>query len=636
LRALSRNLAPAAQSDQRNGIVSRYNCMRQFFTRGAMSNTPTNSAHLARQSMAGGRAWRRVVLFALAPLWFLGIFDRALWTPDEPREADIAWHMTLQSAWAIPELAGTPFLEKPPLTYWLSAAATSAFGDSAAIARLPNLLYAAIVALAIGALAFAMAGSGAAVVAALVAGSAIIAYRVAIWLAPDAALLAGTAIALLGAYLGYTCPTGVRKLAGYTLMHAGAAFGFMAKSAPGWIVPALALITLIIWERRWSELRRWELYAGALLQLLLIGPWIMAVAGSPGGGASLHVLLWDNIVGRFTAVAASPGHDYAQGHLNWWGKYLIELPIYLLPWTVLAAAGLKRAWSTTHATAGDSASERASTAWRFAVAASLPFLALLSLAATARDVYAAPAMLGFALLVGLWAQALPQQCSRFDAVAFAATRALVALLASLFVAALVILSMVAQQPARVAIDLGAAVAVAALVFALIRYAARLQHAGRYVASIGATYAAYSLALTLSGLLVLPEVDRWQDLGALAQRIERDAAGGELAVLNPDETTVAMLDYRSRTTFAALAARPAETQRVLSEWLQARGAHAHVLVLLPGHAPGAITELLGRRFTIAVPDDGLAGHLEAAGSAQISGRYELPQGRRYALLGLSSR
>src|SRR5205085_1039321 len=81
---------------------------------------------------------------------------RGLWTPDEPREADIAWRMSRQSDRTLPQLAGTPFLEKPPLSYWMSGAAISLFGDSAAAERAPNLLYAAVTAVAVGALALAM------------------------------------------------------------------------------------------------------------------------------------------------------------------------------------------------------------------------------------------------------------------------------------------------------------------------------------------------------------------------------------------------------------------------------------------------------------------------------------------------
>ena len=84
-----------------------------------------------------------LIVLALAPLWLVGIFGRGLWTPDEPREADIAWRMSLQSDRTLPQLAGGPFLEKPPLSYWMSAARSALFGDSAAAARVPNLLYAA-------------------------------------------------------------------------------------------------------------------------------------------------------------------------------------------------------------------------------------------------------------------------------------------------------------------------------------------------------------------------------------------------------------------------------------------------------------------------------------------------------------
>src|ERR1700727_2625068 len=117
---------------------------------------------------SAAHSWAVRILLALAPIWLLGILDRGLWTPDEPREADIAWRMSQQSDRTLPELAGTPFLEKPPLSYWMSADALRLFGNSPAAARAPNILYAAITALAVSTLAFVMAGNAAAIVAALV------------------------------------------------------------------------------------------------------------------------------------------------------------------------------------------------------------------------------------------------------------------------------------------------------------------------------------------------------------------------------------------------------------------------------------------------------------------------------------
>jgi 4-amino-4-deoxy-L-arabinose transferase-like glycosyltransferase len=577
-------------------------------------------------------AWRGVVILALAPLWLLGMFDRGLWTPDEPREADIAWRMSQQSDRAIPSLAGAPFLEKPPLTYWLAGASVAAFGDSAALVRLPNLLYALIVAAAIGTLAARMAGRDAALVAALLAGSALLSYRVAIWLAPDAALLAGSAVALLGAYTGYTAGAGARKFWGYTLMHAGAAFGFMAKSAPGWLVPGLTLLALIVWERRWVELRRWELYAGAALQALLIGPWILAVAGAPGGADSLRVFFWDNLAGRFSSLAATPGHDYAQGHINWWGKYLLEFPVYLLPWTLLGAAAFARAWRESRA----GATVSAGTPWRFALCACLPLVGLLSLAATSRDVYAAPAILGVALLVALWASALRRRASRFDEACLTGTRSLVAIIACLLAALLGILAAAELHLIILIAEAAVALAVVPLALAALRFAATLQRSKNYSACIAAIYAAYALAFTATGLLVLPEIDRWQDLGALARRIQRDSGGSDLAVLDPDETTLAILDHRLRMTFTALMAPPDDVGRVVADWFDRRGGHGYVLVLLPGHAPGEVSRLIARWYPLALPDDGVAAVLEADHSARISMRYELPQGRRYALLSAAPR
>jgi 4-amino-4-deoxy-L-arabinose transferase-like glycosyltransferase len=564
-----------------------------------------------------------LIVLALAPLWLTGLFDRGLWTPDEPREADIAWRMSWQEERALPQLAGTPFLEKPPLTYWMAAGAISALGDSAGAARTPNLLYCVIAALAIGSLGLAMQLEALpALIAALVAASAITAYRVAIWLAPDACLLAGCAVALLGAWCGYRSPPGARKAAGYALLHLGAAIGFMAKSAPGWVVPGLALLTLIAWERRWRELRRWELYAGFALQALIIGPWLAAVARTAHGSDALVTLFWHNLVGRFTQVTAPAGLDYTSGHHNSPGKYLLGLPVYLLPWTLVVAAALARAWS------GMRDSGARGTAWRFALCASFPLLVLLSLAATARDIYVAPALLGFGLLAGLWAEAAQRAPTRLDRLAVLGTFALVALMAVAW--ALVLGVLAASGAGAWGLCVAVAIGVLSGAAAALAYALRVLRRGTLPGSLAWAYVAYVVAVCLAARPILPVVDRWQDLPALAVRIHADTAHEALALLDPDETTLAMLDHGLRTSFTVLTSAGAPRAAV-SAWFADRGPGSRVLVLLPGHADGAVTELLARYHPLAAPGDGVAGALTAEGVAALMQRYELPQGRRYALL-----
>ena len=565
-----------------------------------------------------------LIVLALAPLWVIGIFGRGLWTPDEPREADIAWRMSLQSDRTLPQLAGTPFLEKPPLSYWMSAGALALFGDSAAAARVPNLLYALLTALAVCALALSLQREAMpAVLAALVAASAVTAYRVSIWLAPDACLLAGCALALLGAWRGYRAPAGARKAAGYALMHLGAAIGFMAKSAPGWLVPALALLTLIAWERRWSELRRWELYAGFAVQALIIGPWLLAVVHTAQGAEALHTLFWHNLIGRFTRVAAPAALDYTSGHHNSPGKYFLELPLYLLPWTLIAGAALVRAGMRMREPGA------AGTPWRFALAASLPFLVLLSLAATARDIYAAPALLGFGALTGLWAHEAQHSPTRLDRFALSFTWALVGALACALAGALAILAAAGAAP--VSACAAAALGVIASAAAALVCAVRAQRRGDLQRSLTWTYAGYAAALCLSALAALPVIDRWQDLPGLARRIHAHSAHHSLALLDPDETTIAMLDHGLDTPFARLTSGAGRPQQLVAGWFSAHGSEARVLVLLPGHAPGELTRWLGRFHALRADGDGVAGELVSSGAATLVGRYELPQGRRYALL-----
>ena len=550
--------------------------------------------------------WIGPALLGLAPLWLIGAFDRGLWTPDEPRVADIDWRMAFQQHWTLPQLAGRPFLEKPPLSYWASSLCVRLLGDSPDALRLPNLLYALIVALAIGALGLAMDGPGAALVAAWVAGSAVTALRVSMWLAPDACLLAACAVALLGAYLGYQAPPGRRKLCGYALMHAGAAAGFMAKSAVGWLVPGLTLLTLIAWERRWHELKRLELYAGFLLQ-------------------ALRVMFWYNLAGRFMRIAAPPAYQYANGHRNTFGKYFLWLPVYLLPWTALAVAAARRAWDRARFGVA------AATPWRFATAAALPWLALLSLAATARDIYAAPAVLGFALLVGLWA-AETQRAATGGHRALIWTRVIVTLLAGAFTAAVLTLAPARPgAPGGVFGDLAFAAAVPIGTAWALRRAVREQRRRRIIGSFAWTYGAFAVAFCLSAIAIFPAIDRGQNLQALAQRIHAQTRSDRLALLNPDETTLAMLDRGLLTRVTRLRAPAGTADRAVSRWFAEQGPAARVLVLLPGHAAGPFTPLLQRLGLWRRAGDGAAGRLQSAHVAVIARRYDLPQGRRYALL-----
>src|SRR5271163_3515733 len=210
--------------------------------------------------------------------------------------------MSWQPDKAVPLLAGEAFCEKPPMTYWVAALPVKFFGVQAWAARLPNLLYALITAISVGLLAARSAGRFAGMVGAAAVSTFLLSYQVAIWLATDAPLLAAVSIALLGAYRGFYAAHTRERLQGYLWMHAALGLGFLCKSAVAWMVPALAILCLVVWERRWRELLRWELYLGLLLQAAIIGTWIGFVYLGADGAAHLKVFFWNNLVGRFARV----------------------------------------------------------------------------------------------------------------------------------------------------------------------------------------------------------------------------------------------------------------------------------------------------------------------------------------------
>jgi 4-amino-4-deoxy-L-arabinose transferase-like glycosyltransferase len=477
------------------------------------------------------------------------------------------------------------------------------------------LLYAFITALGVGLLASRSAGRFAGLVGAAAISTFLLSYQVAIWLATDAPLLAAVSVALLGAYIGFYATTRAQRVRGYLLMHTALGLGFLSKSAVAWMVPAMALLTLCIWERRWRELLRWELYIGLLIQAAMILTWVWFVYRGSDGAEHLRIFFWNNLVGRFAPVDAPPDLQYAAAHRNTPGKYLIELPVYLFPWTLLVIAAARRAWRQRRAL-------RDQRAVRFALAASLPPLLLLSFAATARNIYLAPALPGFALLLAWWAREILPGPDRWDVRALRATAAMLLLGVALFVAALIVIagdSWSSTKPVPY-IAISAIGLLAAAVLAVRAWAAARDQP---------VHAQWALLLAYCALLIGPasqvytQVDRWQDLAKISREVAADTAGKPLILLAPDETTRAMIDLYARQSVDRIAG-PLDAAGV--DRLQALAAAApdsRFLALLPSQSPRLPWRRRAPEMTVP-PAWAKAG-------LRIEKRYALPNGRRYALL-----
>ncbi|MDP8247620.1 MAG: glycosyltransferase family 39 protein [Candidatus Tritonobacter lacicola] len=326
-----------------------------------------------------------IVLVCLATLVF-GIADHDLWTPDEPREAAIAYDMATGGSLLVPRLAGEPFVEKPPLYYWASALMMRTLGKAVgetAAARMLSSICAALTLLVVWRVAKRYLGGDRALAVVMVlltmAGFSFAAHRIII--DPLLMLLSTTAILLLFRGLDGNKP--LPLLCGYL----AAGLAFLTKGFVAWGVIAIPWAVLLVLYFRVIR-RRPLLHLAGLV--LLFGPGIAWAAAfySRGGPDLFREWFMDNQVGRFLG---SSGH---LGHIRGPFYYLPLILALLLPWTPAFIGWVAHArWRKAP---GDAPGAR-NLVW-LAVAWSFGGLILLSIAGTKRDLYLFPLLPGFALL----------------------------------------------------------------------------------------------------------------------------------------------------------------------------------------------------------------------------------------------
>jgi 4-amino-4-deoxy-L-arabinose transferase-like glycosyltransferase len=86
-------------------------------------------------SMLAKRGWL-LLFITLAAFYLWGLGSLPLVGPDEPRYAEVAREMLARHDLITPTLGGLPWFEKPPLLYWLMAAAYRVIGVTEYAARL--------------------------------------------------------------------------------------------------------------------------------------------------------------------------------------------------------------------------------------------------------------------------------------------------------------------------------------------------------------------------------------------------------------------------------------------------------------------------------------------------------------------
>jgi 4-amino-4-deoxy-L-arabinose transferase-like glycosyltransferase len=315
--------------------------------------------------------------------------NRPFLPSDETREAAITLELAREGSLAVPRLNHQPFVEKPPLTYVLAVGLSWLVGSTA-----PGWLRAPQMAAMVGTLLLVfllgrrMGGTRTGLLSAALLASCGGFLSNGTKLLVDPVLMVFTTGAMVATAWWWLAGGKQRPwlalLAGLSLGMAAAAKGPVAIALHG-----LAMIGVLLVSGR-EGLRRLPGLAGiSLVSLMPLALWTAELARE-GGVALAREALVRNSWGRFARAEL--------GHAEPVWFYLRILPATLLPWTLIAAAGVVAA--VRQSRSGGDGERRALLA--LLLGWSLGGLLLLTASSAKRTLYLLPILPAFALLGGWW------------------------------------------------------------------------------------------------------------------------------------------------------------------------------------------------------------------------------------------
>src|SRR4051812_46746711 len=217
------------------------------------------------------------LVFTLA--WFSTLEYRKLIKPDEGRYAEISREMTVTGDWITPRLNGIKYFEKPPLQYWATAAAFSAFGLNEWTAR----LWSAITGFAGVLLVFytgrRLFAPTSGVIAAMALGTSlwylVIGHLNTLDMGFTSFLEAAMCFFLFAQAEARASPRErYWMLAAWTAI----ALAVLSKGLAGIVLPAAVVIVYCAVQRTLEPLRRMHFLAGVPLFVVICAPWFIAVS----------------------------------------------------------------------------------------------------------------------------------------------------------------------------------------------------------------------------------------------------------------------------------------------------------------------------------------------------------------------
>jgi hypothetical protein len=281
-------------------------------------------------------AWADVVTLALGLIALtLGLGGYGFYEPHEGHFGGVAREMLLRGDWITPTLNGAPYLNKPPLLYWLIATSTALFGFTEFAARLPLAIIGWVGAVVAWKWARELWNPASGRVAALMLSVAFGWFMFTHQILIDVLL----STLLLAAY--YCLWRVVWKggwvyfLALYVLL----GLCVLAKGPFSLVFPFIGYLALAIQQRNWAISGKLRQGLGAGVTLLVTLPWVIAVERANPG--FLNYFLFNENLKRIADTRWPP--DYEVSKVSAIG-YLAVTAIWCVPWILVLPQAVHSAW----------------------------------------------------------------------------------------------------------------------------------------------------------------------------------------------------------------------------------------------------------------------------------------------------
>lgn len=255
--------------------------------------------------------------------FYFAIGNYALLNNNEGLYASIAKHMLLSKSFIIPYLNCVPYIEKPPLLYWLLASSFSVFGFTAFAARFVTATSATLLCITMLYFTNKIKLQKIGIISTLIFVSSIGVSVITRMVYFEMLLTLLVSSTLLCLFYWYE----TQKIIALRLAYILLGLAILSKGLIAIILVCGSFALFLLLEKSfWQHLRKSLDFLGITLFLSIVLPWHITAAIEHKG------FLWNYIVGehflRFLSLREP--HDYYQGQFYY---YLPRILIYLFPWS---------------------------------------------------------------------------------------------------------------------------------------------------------------------------------------------------------------------------------------------------------------------------------------------------------------